>query len=44
MGIGDMALGEASMTTLARRVLADYDRAEPGTAFAEGLRLAPAEG
>ena len=44
MGIGDMALGDASLTTLARRMLADYDRAEPGTAFAEGLHLPPAEG
>ncbi len=39
-----MALDDASLKTLARRMLADYDRAEPGTAFAEGLRLTPAEG
>ena len=42
MGIGDMTLDDASLTTLARRMLGDYDRAEPGTAFAEGLRLNPA--
>ena len=44
MGIGDMTLDDASLTTLARRMLSDYDRTEPGTAFAEGLRLTPPEG
>ena len=36
-------LDDTTLTTLAGRMLADYDNATPGTVFAEGLRLTPAE-
>lgn len=39
-----MSLDEAGLTSLAHRMLADYDAGDPGTAFAEGLRITPAEG
>lgn len=38
-----MALDDTTLTTLADRMLADYDNATPGTVFAEGLRLTPPE-
>ncbi|MEM7268343.1 MAG: fumarylacetoacetate hydrolase family protein [Pseudomonadota bacterium] len=37
-------LDEAELAALAKRMLADYDAATPGTAFAEGLQLSVADG
>lgn len=39
-----MAFDDAALDTLAARMLADYDAATPGMAFADGLRLTAAEG
>ena len=36
-------LDDTTLTSLAGRMLADYDKATPGTVFAEGLRLTAAE-
>jgi hypothetical protein len=37
-------LDEATLGTIAQRMLADYDAANPGTVFEEGLRLEIADG